>query len=312
MRTTKEASVRRARPLLGTFVEIAAADAGHADMHAAIEAAFDAVAQVHELMSFHDVKSDVGRLNREAGSRTLEVHRWTFDVLETAIDLNRRSAGVFDITVAPILQDLGLLPGDASQVPRRRAGGQPDREESASTETIVLLPGGRVRLAHPGIRIDLGGIAKGFAVDRALDVLRDRGMPRGWVNAGGDLAAFGSHFEQVHIRDPRDPSRLMLQIKVENQALASSGQRFDPVRSAAPEGSAVIDPRTSEPVQTIIAATVLAPSCMMADALTKVVMVAGPSATALLEHCRAAALLVSASGDVRMTPDFQGAISLAN
>jgi FAD:protein FMN transferase len=304
-------SVRRARPLLGTFVEIAAAGAGHAEMHAAIEAAFDAVAKVHELMSFHDAKSDVGRLNREAGSHTLEVHRWTFDVLETAIDLNRRSAGVFDITVAPILQDLGLLPEDASRVPRRRADGPSGREEPVSTETIALLPGGRVRLAHPGVRIDLGGIAKGFAVDRAIDVLRDHGMPSGLVNAGGDLAVFGSHPETVHVRDPRDPSRLMLRIEMENRALASSGHRLDPFRSPSPSGSSVIDPRTGEPAQTIIAATVLAPSCMMADALTKVVIVAGLSAIALLEHCRAGALLVSASGGVQMTSDFQGAVSLA-
>jgi thiamine biosynthesis lipoprotein len=204
-----------------------------------------------------------------------------------------------------------LLPEDASQVPHRRTVRQSDREEPASNETIELLPGGRVRLAHPGVRIDLGGIAKGFAVDRAIDVLRDHGMPSGLVNAGGDLAVFGSRPETVHIRDPRDPSRLMLRVELENRALASSGHGFDPFRSASPAGSAVIDPRTGEPAQTIIAATVLAPSCMMADALTKVVMVAGPSAINLLEHCRAGALLVSAAGDIQMTPDFQGAVSLA-
>ena len=99
--------------------------------------------------------------------------------------------------------------------------------------------------------------------------------------------------------------------ELENQALASSGHCFDPFRSASPAGSAIIDPRTGEPAQTIIAATVCAPSCTMADALTKVVMVAGPSALALLEQCRAGALLVSAAGAVQMTPDFQGAVCLA-
>src|SRR5262245_10531915 len=79
-------------------------------MRAAIDAAFEAVAKVHALMSFHDANSDVGRLNSEAFARPLGVHRWTFKVLEAAVDLHWRSAGLFDIAIAPILQNMGLLP----------------------------------------------------------------------------------------------------------------------------------------------------------------------------------------------------------
>jgi thiamine biosynthesis lipoprotein len=255
-------------------------------------------------MSFHDASSDVGRLNGTAWSRPVRVHGWTFQVIETAVDLHRRSAGAFDIAVAPVLQDLGWLPG-----------GQADRSsrsgELATSAAIELLPDQQVRFRHPSIRIDLGGIAKGFAVDRAIDVLRDCGMPCGLVNAGGDLAAFGPHAEAVHVRDPRDPSRAMLQIAVDNQALASSGYRFDPFRSATPVGSAVVDPRTGAPARMAIAATVLAPSCMIADALTKAVIVAGPAATALLEHYRASALAVMADGSVEMTEDLHSAVRLA-
>src|ERR1700719_1678549 len=121
------ASIRRARPLLGTFVEIAVAGATISVMEAGVEAAFAAVATVHRLMSFQEATSDVERLNRGAWSGAIPVHGWTYQVLETALDLNRRSAGVFDVAVAPALQDVGLLPrgpnlSSASPSPRLPSG----------------------------------------------------------------------------------------------------------------------------------------------------------------------------------------------
>ncbi len=149
--------MRRARPLLGTVVEIAAA--GGPDLDAAVEAAFAAVERVHRLMSFHDPASDVSRLNRDAGIRPVPVDAWTHEVIATAIDLQRGSNGAFDITVAPALQRLGLLPA---------LDGRPAAEGRAAGDAIALLPGGLVRFRDPATRIDVGGIAKGFAVDRAV------------------------------------------------------------------------------------------------------------------------------------------------
>src|SRR5258708_1327106 len=107
---TASDKVRRARPLLGRFVEIEAAGAARSELDAAIDAAFDAVARVPRLMSFHEGESAVNRLNREASVRPIEVHAWTFQVLQAAVEMHRRSKGIFDITIAPALQNLGLLP----------------------------------------------------------------------------------------------------------------------------------------------------------------------------------------------------------
>src|SRR5262249_39413688 len=189
------ADIRRARPLLGTFVEISVADASACDAEAAVEEAFAAVAKVHRLMSFHEPGSDVARLNREAGTRAVTVDPWTCAVLETALDLTRRSGGAFDVAVAPVLQELGRLPRRGPRSAPRSSGG----------EAFELSAGRRVRFRDRGVRIDLGGIAKGFAVDRAVDTLRARGVRCGLVNAGGDLAAFGPQPQTVHVRDPRDP-----------------------------------------------------------------------------------------------------------
>ena len=284
-------SIRRARPLLGTFVEIAVAGQTFDAAEAAVEAAFSAVATVHRLMSFHEPDSDVSRLNRGAASGPVRVHDWTCQVLEAARDLRRRSEGMFDISVAPALQRLGLLPG--------------------GHDRIQLLAENRVRFADPSVKIDLGGIAKGFAVDRAVEALLGQGIAEGLVNAGGDLRVFGPRSHAVDIRDPRQPDRALYRVALRDAALASSAGRFDPTCSRHALDSGVIDPATAMPVRSIIGATVCAPSCVIADALTKVVMNAGEGAAAILEHYGANALFVSARGQVHITADWKNEVHLA-
>jgi thiamine biosynthesis lipoprotein ApbE len=377
-------SIRRARPLLGTFVEIAVAGAKIEVMEAAVEAAFSAVAAVHRLMSFHEAHSDVSRLNRDAALNAVQVHDWTYEVLETACDLHRRSAGIFDLSIAPALQRLGLLPG-ASPSPRLRGEGRregafpqvqtlqrggdfagaetrtgigataerpphPDplrspsngsrlwrarrqaptgvnalmasgeREQkgrgqfppaSGANKAIQLLPDNQVRFADRLVKIDLGGIAKGFAVDCAVEALRRHEVAEGLVNAGGDLRTFGTQSHDIDIRDPRQPDRPMCRVALRNVALASSAGRFDPLRSGHVLHSGVIDPATAMPVRSIRGATVCAPSCMIADALTKVVMNIGETAAPILEHYGADALFMSAHDDVHMTANWKNEVHLA-
>jgi len=293
---------RRARPLLGTFVEIEVAAAG-SGTNAAIDAAFDAVAQVHRLMSFHERDSDVSRLNREAAVRPMRVHAWTFEVLEAAVEMHRRSGGVFDVTVAPALQAVGLLPGadgERAVVPGPCVG-----------DAIELLPERIVRFQAPDTRIDLGGIAKGFAVDRAIEVLRKFDVPAGLVNAGGDLRVFGAAPHMVDLRDPRDPLRLLARIEMAGGALASTARRFDLMAGSSLGASAIINPATGEPAAAMIGATIRTSSCMIADALTKVVMISGTGAGELLEHYGAGALLIAADGDIQITSDWSQAVHLA-
>jgi thiamine biosynthesis lipoprotein len=277
-------AIRRARPLLGTFVEIAVADAPAPAMEAAVEAAFGAVAEVHRLMSPHDPASDVSRINRSASRGAVAVHPWTFRVLAFAAALHRTSGGLFDVTAGSNHPPLG--------------------------SAVALQPGNRIRLRRPCV-IDLGGIAKGFAVDRAVAVLRRHGVPRGIVNAGGDLAAFGTSPHPVHVRDPRDPRRMMLRVAIGEAALASCSGRFDPAASSSSSSPAVIDPRTGHSAAAALGATVRASSCMVADALAKVVMIAGEAASGLLQDHGASALFVSSGGELHGWGDWQDAVRLA-
>ncbi|WP_246788166.1 FAD:protein FMN transferase [Bradyrhizobium sp. CCBAU 53421] len=288
--------------MLGTFVEIEVAAAGP-EADAAVDAAFGAVAQVHRLMSFHERDSDVSCLNREAGVRPTQVHAWTFEVLEAAVEMHRRSGGVFDVTVAPALQAAGLLPGPDSGravAPWPRVG-----------DAIELLPERTVRFRAADITIDLGGIAKGFAVDRAIEALRGFNVPAGLVNAGGDLRVFGAGPYTVDLRDPREPLRVFARVEMAGDALASTARRFDLVEGPCLGASAIINPATGEPAAAIIGATIHAPSCVTADALTKVAMISGTDAGDLLEHYGASALLIGVDGDILITSGWSQAVHLA-
>jgi thiamine biosynthesis lipoprotein len=150
----------------------------------------------------------------------------------------------------------------------------------AAAADLQVRSGGAFDAACGGSGIDLSGIAKGFAVDRAVDALKAASVTRGFIDAGGDLAVFGDHEVAVGVRDPAEPRRLAAIVRLANVAFASSGQPLDPA--------------TRRPASASAGASVRAPSCMIADALTKVVGVAGEAAVPLLHELGAAALLFRA------------------
>jgi thiamine biosynthesis lipoprotein len=279
--------VRRARPLLGTLVDIrAAADVEAQRLHDAVDAAFAAVEQVHSRMSFHEPDSMVSLLNREAHRRAVHIDEQTHEVLRAAQDMARLSEGAFDITVGPRLQRWGYLP--VSPAPTRGA---------ASWRDIELLPDRSVRFRR-ALRIDLGGIAKGYAVDRAVAVLRGAGVESAAVNAGGDLRVFGPRPQSVSLRHPQDPARLAHELVLENEALASSASYFSRRRRGGAEVSALLDPRSGRPWLGCAAVSVRAADCLSADALTKVVLFAPPDLAERVLAAYGAQALVQEAGSV--------------
>jgi thiamine biosynthesis lipoprotein len=174
MKPASKNKSRRAQPHLGTFVEIEAVGLGRRDRDQAIDQAFAEIATVHRLMSAHTDDSDVGRLNRARYGDVTDVDAWTYHVLEVALAMHKASHGAFDINVGSTMKSLGRLPSvEQNSFPKTSTG----------CASIELLGGHRVRLKREGIKIDLGGIAKGFAVDKATDVLRRHGLNSGIVNA---------------------------------------------------------------------------------------------------------------------------------
>jgi len=253
---------RRARPLLGTYVEITLDAPGAAYPGQAFEMAFAEISRIHHLMSWHAPDSDVGRINWTPPGHWLDVDPCTAVVLHTARMLWERSGGLFDITCERHLRACGVLPADSSGWAVTRDGGMADLE---------LDDGARVRLRRP-LTLNLDGIAKGYAVDRAVEILQAYGATTGCVNAGGDLRLFGSAPQEVCVRDPRQPTRLWRLGHHRAIALATTGSYFLDAAEEVP--SAVIHPASGQAVTLPGSITVTAPRCMHADALTKVAALA--------------------------------------
>lgn len=259
---------------MGTLVHVSASGPCH-DVERAVEAALAAVGEVERLMSFHDPQSELSRINREASSDPVAVHAWTWAVLCRALRVSAASAGLFDITTAPLLVRAGLLPG-APEVSHRQG----------DWRHIVLLPQHRIFLQRP-VQLDLGGIAKGFAVDRAIHELRRRGCTAGAVNAGGDLRRFGPVAHPVHLRRP---DGLVAVAELRCGAIATSEPRAEHAGRLAQPLGCIFDPRTRRPWETGGTVMVAAPSCVIADALTKVAALAGPDCRPLLARFGARAM----------------------
>jgi thiamine biosynthesis lipoprotein len=275
--------VRRARPVLGTFVEITARGDKEARLHGAIDRAFNAIARVERRMSFHQSDSDVSRINREAFQRTVHVDPSTWRVLRAAQKLSHETDGIFDITIARKLMQWEYLPRRY----RNLSGG--------NWRDIVLENNCTVRFRQPVI-VDLGGIAKGFAVDRAVKALKCAGVRSGVVNAGGDLRVFGLKSELIHLRHPAEPMRPAGAITLRERALATSGIYFTQKRRGREMISSLLDGRTRRCSRKLISVSVAAPVCMIADALTKIVLVLREKSAPLLARYRADALLLERNG----------------
>lgn len=242
-----------------------------ADALAAIERGFAAIAEIHRLMSFHEPTSDVSRLNRTGANGAVTVDAATFAVLARARALGEESDGVFDITVAADLVDWGFLP---------RPDGAPEPDRQASWRDIELVDADCVRFRRP-LWIDLGGIAKGYAVDRAVAAMDLPPQAQLSVNAGGDLRIAGPAPERVLLRAPADGQNVPV-LEIENAALASSSGRDDLRPAVGGPVGPHIDGQNHGSVGTQSFVSVVAPDCITADALTKIALARGPDAADLL------------------------------
>ena len=264
-------AIRRARPLLGTLVEIgvASADAGpSATTREGIDAAFAEIARIERVLTRFEAASDIGRFNAAPAATTLDVSVDTAAVLQCAAALQRESGGAFDVSI-------GTAPQGWS------------------------LEGLRLVKHDAAARLDLGGIGKGYAVDRAVAVLEAHGCGDGWVNAGGDLRAFGTIEVPLLLRDEQGGGVRRFGALADG-AFATS--RYGPGARSALAGARPpamrVDPATSEDDANIGTrhVSIAAPTCMLADALAKVVAVSGDAADAVLARHGARAFVHAAGG----------------
>lgn len=263
--------------VMGTVAELrihAAADMPAA--RTALDRAMAEIRAVDRLMAVQRPDSDVSRANREAAERAVGIDPRVLDVLRTSIEVSRLTDGAFDVTVLPAV----LAWGFEGSSPARPSGAVP---RPAGYRTVQLdAAAGTVRFSDPRTGIDLGGIAKGYALDRARDVLRAAGVRSAWLDLGGEIATIGAPPGggrwRVAVRHPRRTDTVLGVVEIGEAAVSTSGDAERFVDDAAGRAGHVFDPHTGRPARGLVTATVVAESATLADALSTAAVVMGDEA----------------------------------
>jgi thiamine biosynthesis lipoprotein len=260
--------------IMGTAVQVTLWSDTRAAADAAIAAVMAEMHRIDRAMSPHKPDSELSRINREAAAGPVALSREMQDLLARAVEFSRLSGGAFDITYASAghLYDYRerIKPGEAQLAQARSAIGY---------QHLVLDPAaGTVQFAHPGTRIDLGGFAKGHAVDLSTAILQRHGIAHAVVSAGGDSRVLGDRRGRpwnIAVRDPRRPGEVVAVLPLEDVAVSTSGDYERFFEQDGERFHHVIDPRTGKSAGSVRSVTILANDGLSAEAWSKSVFVMG-------------------------------------
>jgi FAD:protein FMN transferase len=268
----------RTEAIMGTrvYVELWAGNA--AQGNAAIEAVMNEMRRIDALMSHYRPDSELSRINRRAALEAVPVDRELYDLIKLSTHFSQITDGAFDITYASVgylyNYPLHVHPSEAEIKAALPAVNWRYLEFDDAHRSI--------RFARPGMRIDLGGIGKGYAVDRGVAILKARGIRHAIVTAGGDSYVLGDHLGRpwlvsiAHPDFPDDPSKVVTRIPLSDSAISTSGDYERYFDENGVRYHHIIDPRTGHSASKVRSATVLGPTATDTDGMSKTAFVLGP------------------------------------
>ena len=294
------------REVMGTFARVIAVAADSKTAKQCIETAFVEITNVDKLMSDYKSDSEISEVNRDAAKRAVKVGKSTFEVLQKSYEFSKLTDGSFDITIGPLVdlwhmaETTDTLPTDAEL--------QQALSKVGYNKLILDENKVSVRFAVRGMRLDLGGVAKGYAVDRAVEVMQKRGGLGGMVEIGGDIRCFGvppvgKERWRIGLQDSRKTGddedvsigKLLLVLELVDSAVATSGnyQRFAVIEGQ--KYSHILDAKTGNTCDEWASVTIISRNAIEADALATAVSVMGTEkGLALIEKTpQAEAILIS-------------------
>jgi thiamine biosynthesis lipoprotein len=297
--------------LMGTVVEITLVGETEEELSKAALQAFQEIKRIEWLMSQWIESSDISQINRSAGKGWVKVSPETTEVIKAAQKISELSEGGFDVTVGPLVELWRRA---------REKGIPPSNEEVKRTLKLVnfkdLLVDSEkgVYLRKEGMSVDLGGIAKGYAVDKAFERLRNLGYKNLIVNAGGDLRAAGSKFDQpwtIGIQHPRESQKIMAKVSISDEAIATSGDYEKFFTHQGNRYHHILNPKDGFPTVGCQSVTVIGKDGMTTDGFATAVFVLGPErGYALCEKLEGVeCLIVDKDGRITFSPGLKDRIS---
>lgn len=299
----------REEAIMGTAVRVELWHDDATAARAAMSAVMDEMHRIDALMSPYKPESELSRINREAAHKPVGISKEMFDLIARSIEFSKLSGGAFDITFSSVgyLYDYRehVKPTDA-QIAKALPG--------INYRHLQLDPRGRtIHYARPGVRIDLGGIAKGYAVDNCIAILKGRGITNAIVTAGGDTRLLGDRRGRpwnVGIRDPRRRGEVAAVLPLADVAISTSGdyERFfeeDGVRYHH-----IINPRTGKSATGVHSVTIIGPDGITTEGLTKSVFVKGPKeGMRLIESLKGIdAIIIDDAGHMLYSPGLRDVV----
>ncbi len=259
---------------MGTQVDVFLWHADGNRAEAALEAVFDEMDRINGLMSTYVEDSLISEINRKAADGWVEAGDELFELILRSLDISVLTLGAFDITYDSVGQHYDFR--------ERRRPDAATIEDELSRIDYRFVKTSRtdrsIHFARRGVRINLGGIAKGYAVERGVHILREHGVKHGRVTAGGDTRLLGDRLGQpwvVGVRDPNDEDEVTIRIPLEDEAISTSG---DYERFFIEDGTRyhhILEPSTGEPATGVRSATIVGPDAVITDALSTSVFVMG-------------------------------------
>jgi thiamine biosynthesis lipoprotein len=297
---------QREEAIMGTRVEVQLWAEDESTARRAIDAVMAEMRRTDELMSTYKPDSQLSQVNAHAYERPVKVDADIIDVVETALQYSRLSDGAFDITYASVgyLYDY-------------RAHRHPSDAQIAAAlpavdyrQLLVDRDARTIRFLKPGMRIDLGGIAKGWAVDRGVEILREFGIEHAMVNAGGDTRLLGDRRGKpwiVGIRDPRNEGAVVTRIPMQDEAMSTSGDYERFFEEGGVRYHHILSPGTGKSPGLVRSVTVIGPTATRTDGLTKPVFILGPERG--MDFIRrmgdVEAVIVDAEGRIHYSPGLE-------
>ena len=264
----------RDEAIMGTAIRVELWADDRAAGEVAMAAVIDEMHRIDRAMSPHKFESELSRINREAGRAAVPLTDEMARLIGQAIEFSRWSDGAFDITYASAGQlydyRAGIAPDDTALQAARSAIGWRQLQLDPAVRTL--------RFGRPGMRIDLGGFAKGHAVDCSIALLRARGIRHALVSAGGDSQLLGDRRGRpwtIAIRDPRREGEVIAVLPLQDVAISTSGDYERFFEKSGVRHHHLIDPRTGRSPSSVRSVTILADDGLTSEALSKTVFVLG-------------------------------------
>jgi thiamine biosynthesis lipoprotein len=292
---------------MGTVIEITLIGDDEETANKAALQAFQEIKRIETIMSPWIDSSDVTQINRSAGKEWVKISPETIQVVKKAREISEFSEGGFDITVGPLSELWRKARENKAPPSKEDVKGKLDL---VNFKNMEVDKEGKVFLKKKGMAVDLGGIAKGYDVDRAFDVLRSLGYKNLIVNAGGDLRVGGLKNNQpwsTGIQNPREPKKILTRISVSDMAVTTSGDYEKFFIHQGKRYHHIFDPRDGFPTEGCQSVTIVTKDCMTADALATAVFVLGPEKGYAL--CReldgVECLIVDKDGKIILSPNLK-------